>query len=88
MPPSIFPGPWRLDKLPVWITVPLGAAGGALAGRRIVQAEDPMLDIVLIAACAAVILWCGLSAPRAIPAEPRPGEADPAEASPAKASPG
>lgn len=77
MPPSIFPGPWHLDKLPAWITTPFGGAAGALVGYRVVQPGDTAVDVVLIAACAAVILWCGLSAPRAIPAEPGPDKADP-----------
>lgn len=71
MPPRIFPGPWHLDKLPVWLTLPAGILAGAFAGYRIARAQHTAADIALLAVLVIAILWCGLTAPRAIPERPR-----------------
>lgn len=76
MPPRIFPGPWHLDKLPVWFTMPAGALAGAFAGYRLARAEHTTADIALLVVLAVAILWCGLTAPRAIPARPRVAHLD------------
>lgn len=71
VPPRIFPGPWNLDKLPAWLTIPAGILAGAFAGYRIARTEHTMADIALLVALVIVILWSGLTAPRAIPARSR-----------------
>jgi uncharacterized membrane protein YfcA len=72
VPPRIFPGPWSVDKLPAWLTLPAGSILGAIAGYRIGRAGHETLDGVLLVVLAVVILWSGLTAPRPIPARPRP----------------
>lgn len=71
MPPRIFPGPWSLDKLPAWLTLPAGTIAGAIAGHRIAAPEHGTADVVLLVALAVVIVWAGSTAPRAIPSRPR-----------------
>lgn len=71
MPPRIFPGPWSLDKLPAWLTLPAGGLVGAIAGYRIARSEHGTVDLVVLALIALVVLWSGATAPRAIPARPR-----------------
>jgi hypothetical protein len=71
VPPRIFPGPWNLDKLPAWLTIPVGGMAGAVAGYRIGQSEHSMMDIAMLVVLAVIVLWCGASAQRAIPIKPR-----------------
>lgn len=51
--------------------MPAGVVAGAFAGYRIARTEHVTADIVLFMVLAIVILWCGLTAPRAIPARRR-----------------
>lgn len=76
MPPRIFPGPWSLDKLPGWLTLPAGGVIGAVAGYRVARSEHTTADIVILALLAVVVLWSGSTAPRAIPNRPRSARAD------------
>jgi hypothetical protein len=76
VPPRIFPGPWSLDKLPAWLTLPAGGIIGAIAGYRIARAEPGMVDLVVLAVIAVVVLWSGSTAPRAIPARTRRARSD------------
>lgn len=56
--------------------MPAGVLAGAFAGYRIARAEHATADVVLLVVLTIVILWCGLTAPRAIPARPRPSNLD------------
>jgi hypothetical protein len=56
--------------------LPVGVLAGVVAGHRIARAEHTTADIVLLVALAVVILWCGLTAPRAIPSRPRVSNPD------------
>jgi hypothetical protein len=76
VPPRIFPGPWSLDKLPAWLTLPAGGIVGALAGYRIARSEPGTVDLVVLAVIAVVVLWSGSTAPRAIPARTRRARSD------------
>lgn len=76
MPPRIFPGPWSLDKLPAWLTLPAGGIIGVVAGYRIARSEHGTVDVVLLVVLGFVALWFGLTAPRAIPTRPRRARAD------------
>ena len=76
MPPRIFPGPWSLDKLPAWLTLPAGGILGGIAGYRLAQPEPGTADMAMLAVLAFVVLWSGLTAPRAIPARPRRERSD------------
>jgi len=76
VPPRIFPGPWSLDKLPAWLTLPAGGILGAIAGYRIARSGPGTGDMVMLAVLAVVVLWSGLTAPRAIPARPRRERSD------------
>jgi hypothetical protein len=76
VPPRIFPGPWSLDKLPAWLTLPAGGIIGAVAGYRIARSEHGAADVVMLALLAVAILWAGLTAPRAIPTRPRRARSD------------
>lgn len=77
MPPRIFPGPWSIDKLPAWLTLPAGGILGALAGSRIGRAGHTTLDSVLLVVLAVLILWAGATAPRPIPTRSRQPRSQP-----------
>jgi hypothetical protein len=65
-----------LDKLPGWLTLPAGGIIGAVAGYRVAQSEYGTADVVILALLAVVVLWSGLTAPRAIPHTPRQARPD------------
>jgi hypothetical protein len=56
--------------------MPAGVLAGAFAGYRIARTEHATADVVLLVVLAIVILWSGLTAPRAIPARTRPSNLD------------
>jgi hypothetical protein len=77
VPPRIFPGPWSIDKLPAWLTLPAGGILGVIAGLRLGRAGHGTLDGVLLVVLAVVILWAGATAPRPIATRPRQARSQP-----------
>jgi len=72
VPPRILPGHWRLDKLPAFIAVPIGAVVGGLVGYRVATPGQVATGIALVVLIAIAVLWCALSAPRPLPNTPKP----------------
>ncbi|MCG8417583.1 MAG: hypothetical protein MJE77_06515 [Proteobacteria bacterium] len=64
--PRILTAQSLLDKLRYWIALPLGAAAGSVCGYWIGQPGIENRDIVLTVASLVLVLWLGLSAPRAV----------------------
>ncbi len=66
MPFRIISGPRVLDKLSVWVALPFGGTVGALSGYLLAQPDLAWRDLLLAALIVIAVLWCGLSAPRAV----------------------